>query len=301
MDWLLLVGAAVAGGAMVFVVMCLLNIENEQHMTKIEKERKYQEQQLAVLKTRMLLLESRSNVDALPVEAIKSARSAPAQGNSVASRRAFKAPRDPDYLMAVEASILPTLDQQYAALFQALGLPDDKLRRLRELLAKDKNVPLVIEAASQQGDALKQAEQETIARHRSTAIHAEIQALLGDKNALKVREYQRSLKHKGMLDCIQDRLSYRAEILSPEQLSALVDIFNKDPRLARYASAPRENANADEFVGFLEERSEHSRRLLERMGERLTEKQRFAIAEWLDEQMEPARIMLERARKKTDQ
>ena len=120
------------------------------------------------------------------------------------------------------------LDQNYATLFKHLGLPSDKLDRLKQLMVERQQVSSdVFSAAVQQGLDPMQNRRELakLTADGQAKVDGEIKSLLGSDGYANYQNYQTTLPQRNLVNQLQQSLSYTPTPLSETQAEQLVQIL----------------------------------------------------------------------------
>ena len=133
------------------------------------------------------------------------------------------------------------LDTNYAKLFKQLNLAPEKLEQFKKLMVERQSVANdVFSAAVEQGLDPVQGRRE-IVRMTGEAqgkVDGEIRSLLGDADFSSYQGYQATLPQRGVVNQVQQSLSYTPTPLTDQQAEQLVQILAQNP-VARPAGAAR--------------------------------------------------------------
>lgn len=120
------------------------------------------------------------------------------------------------------------VDARYGALFEELGLPSDKLARLKSLLGDRLSTPIdALAVASQQGISPvddSQAFRQLVAGAQSQ-IDNKIQTLLDPAEYAQYQNYLQTEPQRAVVNQLQQALSYTDAPLTPEQANQMVQIL----------------------------------------------------------------------------
>ena len=135
------------------------------------------------------------------------------------------------------------VDEKYAALFKKLKLSPEALTQLQTLLADRQGAFAdAMMAANAQGLTGQDARQVAgeVARATQKDIDASIKNLLGPQGFNQLKNYERTLPERAVVDQLAQRLSYTSTPLSPRQQEQLVQTLAAPvvPGLAKTAGAP---------------------------------------------------------------
>ena len=122
------------------------------------------------------------------------------------------------------------ISSRYAGLFRSLGLPPDKLAQFKDLLLEKQSVRNdVLLAATQQGinPMTNPAEFRQLETNAQAEIDAKIKTTLGPDGFSQFETYQATQGQRGVVNQLQDSLSYTATPLSGAQSQQLVDILGR--------------------------------------------------------------------------
>ena len=122
------------------------------------------------------------------------------------------------------------ISSRYAGLFRALGLPPDKLAQFKELLLEKQSVRNdVLLAATQQGvnPMTNPAEFRQLETNAQAEIDAKIKATLGADGFSQFETYQATQGQRGVVNQLQDSLSYTATPLTSAQSQQVADILGR--------------------------------------------------------------------------
>jgi hypothetical protein len=143
------------------------------------------------------------------------------------------------------------LDANYAALFKRLSLPPEKLEQLKKLMVERQQVGAdVFAAAAQQGlDPLRNGrELAKLTADGQARVDGEIKALLGEDAYATYQNYQNTLPQRGVVNQLQQSLSYTANPLSETQAEQLVQILAQNQPAQPAGATGRNVAVARTFV-----------------------------------------------------
>jgi hypothetical protein len=152
--------------------------------------------------------------------------------NEADIRKIFESP-EYQRLAAIEQK--GRLDVRYAALFKKLGLSQDQLDKFKDLLVeKQSSVMDVLAAARAQGLNPRTDPQGfgELVRNAQNDIDATIRTTLGDSAFATYKAYEQTLPYRGVVDQLDQRLSYSASPLTDaqsEQLAQIVADTNTGP------------------------------------------------------------------------
>lgn len=132
------------------------------------------------------------------------------------------------------------LDSRYAALFKSLNLSPDQLDKLKNLLVERQSAPQdVLAAARAQGIDPRSdptGMQKMIASTQAD-VDASIKQALGDQGYAQYQQYQQTLPQRGVVNQLQQSLSYTSAPLTDTQSSQLVQILAQTSPAASNAAA----------------------------------------------------------------
>ncbi len=144
------------------------------------------------------------------------------------------------------------ISSRYAGLFRALGLPPDKLAQFKELLLEKQTVRNdVLLAATQQGINPMANPQEfrRLENSMQDEIDAKIKTTLGPDGFSDFQTYQQTQGRRGVVDQLQQSLSYTASPLSAAQSDQLVEILGRTgPAGTATAGSPNNNTVTDATI-----------------------------------------------------
>jgi hypothetical protein len=143
---------------------------------------------------------------------------------------------DPFYRKLQASSVRGKLDARYAALFRSLRLKPDKIIQLKNLLVERQMAQTdAIEAANSQGlgsEAVNQAQTDATA-----SVDSEIKADLGDVGYEQYQEYEKTQSERGVVNQIQQALSYTSTPMGDEEANQLVEALRQAAFGQEYAKS----------------------------------------------------------------
>lgn len=180
------------------------------------------------------LAETEKDRDSIATE-LKTLREAPKPAPTAASNRR----RDPAAAMAMldnpamqkvmAGSIKRSLDQRYATLFRKLKLSPADLDKFKDLLVEKQMSGLdVMRAAQSQGlnPATNPTEFSALMAKAEGEANDSIHTLLGDQSFGQFQDYSQNIGSYGLLDQIEQRLSYTNVPLESSQSEALLRVLS---------------------------------------------------------------------------
>lgn len=141
--------------------------------------------------------------------------------------RALAAFDDPELRMDMIERQMERLDRGYADFFKRLGLPPEEIDALKTLMA-ERN--LIRMESSMKASAVTDEEREAIRedyRNQFAALSEDIDALLGEEDAQKLKQYSNTLQYRGDVESFERALSYSETPLSKRQAEGLVNVYAK--------------------------------------------------------------------------
>ena len=150
--------------------------------------------------------------------------------NQLAALRATLAKPEVQALVAVQQKA--AIESRYAALFKTLALAPEQTEKLKTLLLDQANTRQdVLAAALEQGldpRANAAAIQQLIADAQAGTDRA-LRDVLGDAGVARLRTYEQTEPQRLIVAELQQRLSYTATPLSPDQADRLVSVLAAQP------------------------------------------------------------------------
>jgi len=141
--------------------------------------------------------------------------------------RALAAFDDPELRMDMIERQMERLDRGYADFFKRLGLPPEEIDALKTLMA-ERN--LIRMESSMKASVVTDEEREAIRedyRNQFAALSEDIDALLGEEDAQKLKQYSNTLQYRGDVESFERALSYSETPLSKRQAEGLVNVYAK--------------------------------------------------------------------------
>lgn len=139
--------------------------------------------------------------------------------------RALAAFDDPELRMDMIERQMERLDRGYADFFKRLGLPPEEIDALKTLMA-ERN--LIRMETSMRASAVTDEEREAIRedyRNQFAVLSEDIDALLGEEDAQKLKRYSNTLQYRGDVESFERALSYSETPLSKRQAEGLVNVY----------------------------------------------------------------------------
>jgi hypothetical protein len=145
------------------------------------------------------------------------------------------------------------ISSRYAGLFRALGLPADKLAQFKELLLEKQTVRNdVLLAATQQGinPLANPQEFRQLENSMQAEIDAKIKATLGPDGFAEFQSYQQTQGQRGVVNQLQESLTYTATPLSTTQSERMVEILGRTgpPRSGNGGGNPNNSTVTDATI-----------------------------------------------------
>jgi hypothetical protein len=124
------------------------------------------------------------------------------------------------------------VESRYAALFKNLNLPPAQIEKLKALLTeRTLSLQDVLTVARDQGidprdnpAALRQ-----LVMNAQNEINASLKSLLGEQGFTQLSVYEQTLPQRGVVNELQQRLSYTAAPLTPTQAELLIQVLAANP------------------------------------------------------------------------
>ncbi|MAM92355.1 MAG: hypothetical protein CMI15_12915 [Opitutaceae bacterium] len=141
--------------------------------------------------------------------------------------RALAAFDDPELRMDMIERQMERLDRGYAEFFRRLGLPPEEIDALKTLMA-ERN--LIRMESSMRASAVTDEERAAIRedyRNQFAALSEDIDALLGEEDAQKLKQYSNTLQYRDDVEDFERALSYSETPLSKRQAEGLVNVYAK--------------------------------------------------------------------------
>lgn len=149
--------------------------------------------------------------------------------------RALAAFDDPELRMDMIERQMERLDRGYADFFKRLGLPPEEIDALKTLMA-ERN--LIRMESSMRASAASDEERAAIRedyRNQFATLSEDIDALLGEEDAQKLKRYSNTLQYRGEVESFERSLSYSETPLSNRQAEGLVNVYAKVNRDFEYS------------------------------------------------------------------
>lgn len=203
--------------------------------------------------------------------------------------RALAAFDDPELRMDMIERQMERLDRGYADFFKRLGLPPEEIDALKTLMA-ERN--LIRMETSMRASAVTDEEREAIRedyRNQFAVLSEDIDALLGEEDAQKLKRYTNTLQFRGDVESFERALSYSETPLSKRQTEGLVKVYAQVDKDFEYSvdisqlqgrGRSRDSAPlTQEFVDtYYQEREIYDAMLLEQAATVLNEAQLASLA-----------------------
>lgn len=138
----------------------------------------------------------------------------------------FKSPEMREMIKAQQKLVLgPMLEQNYAALFRQLNLPDEQKNQLRALLEQRMlaSTESGMELLGGDSDPAKREETMKKIKDDTEAMTAQIKQLLGDANYSQFESYEKTLPERMQLNQYNQTIAGSELQLKPEQEQQLLD------------------------------------------------------------------------------
>lgn len=139
--------------------------------------------------------------------------------------RALFAFEDPELRMDMIERQMERLDRGYADFFKRLGLPPEEIDALKTLMGERS---LIRMESSMRASAVTDEEREAIRedyRNQFASLSEDIDALLGEEDAQKLKRYSNTLHYRGGVESFERALSYSESPLSKRQVEGLVNVY----------------------------------------------------------------------------
>lgn len=135
------------------------------------------------------------------------------------------------------------VEARYGALFRTLNLTPEQTNKLKGLLADRSNTRMdVMTAAQEQGIDLRANPDEVrkLFADAQNELNTSIKAVVGENGFAQLQNYEQTLPQRGLVNDLQQRLSFSDTPLSASQADALVQILasNAAPRPTSSGTSP---------------------------------------------------------------
>ncbi|HVU23613.1 MAG TPA: hypothetical protein VHE13_05760 [Opitutus sp.] len=129
-------------------------------------------------------------------------------------------------LVAVEQKA--RLDSRYAGLFKSLGLTPEQLDKFKNLLVEKRTSMMDVMSAAREQGINPRSDPDAFHKLVSDAqaeIDNNIRSVLGDAGFSQYQNYEQTLPERGLVDQLQQRLSYSSTPLTDAQAEQMVQIL----------------------------------------------------------------------------
>ena len=147
---------------------------------------------------------------------------------------------NPEVVAMINLQQKGTIDSRYAALFKKLNLPPEQIEKLKTLLAeRTASMQDIFAVAREQGVNLIEnpAAMSKLVLAAHTEVDGSLRSLIGDAGFAQLRKFEQTLPQRGVIEDLQQRLSYTAAPLTPTQADQLIDILAGNPAQRTTGSA----------------------------------------------------------------
>ena len=120
------------------------------------------------------------------------------------------------------------LDARYADLFKSLNLTPEQLEKFKNLLVEKSTAVMDVMAAAREQGANPRTDRDAFRKLVADAqadVDASIRATLGETGFAQYKEYEQTQPQRGLVDQLEQRLSYSSTPLTPEQSAQMVKIL----------------------------------------------------------------------------
>lgn len=150
----------------------------------------------------------------------------------------------PEVQAMVELQQKAGIEARYAALFKNLNLAPDQIEKLKNLLAeRATTMQDVMSVAREQGINPRENREafDRLVSDAQNQINSSIKSTIGDAGFAQLTNYEQTLPQRGVVNDLQQRLSYTSTPLTSEQAEQLVGILSANP-----APRPQRQPNFNE-------------------------------------------------------